>query len=220
MKIKLSISQSFKLWPTLVVQLQSCIMQTTKSSCLKFISSHKTAKKRCKKLHHKTHIWTKYVCVLIELPTFQATNFPHVYIWCLCTAVVANKVQDTSLNPLCSVELSVCFDTFVSVPLLVTLSSCDCVVSRHMTAILWDRSSWNCFHVTTNYSVMCRLSDQRPTLMRVSKRHWKFHRTQSIQVSGLRWFPPSRTLYRTKSLPVTHVLMDTWMLTVKPVYKL
>ena len=26
-------------------------------------------------------------------------------------------------------------------------------------------------------------------------------------------------LYRTKLLPVTHVLVDTWMLNVKPVYK-
>ena len=30
----------------------------------------------------------------------------------------------------------------------------------------------------------------------------------------------SRALCRTKLLPVTHVLMDTWILTVKPVYKL
>ena len=29
-----------------------------------------------------------------------------------------------------------------------------------------------------------------------------------------------RALCRTKLLPVTHVLVDTWMLTVKPVYKL
>ena len=32
--------------------------------------------------------------------------------------------------------------------------------------------------------------------------------------------PQSRALCRTKLLPVTHVLVDTWMLTVKPVYKL
>ena len=31
---------------------------------------------------------------------------------------------------------------------------------------------------------------------------------------------PSRALCRIKLLPVTHVLVDTWMLTVKPVYKL
>ena len=30
----------------------------------------------------------------------------------------------------------------------------------------------------------------------------------------------SRALCRIKLLPVTHVLVDTWMLTVKPVYKL
>ena len=30
----------------------------------------------------------------------------------------------------------------------------------------------------------------------------------------------SVALCRTKLLPVTHVLVDTWMLTVKPVYKL
>ena len=30
----------------------------------------------------------------------------------------------------------------------------------------------------------------------------------------------TRALYRTKLLPVTHVLVDTWILTVKPVYKL
>ena len=30
----------------------------------------------------------------------------------------------------------------------------------------------------------------------------------------------SRDLYRIKLLPVTHVLVDTWMLTVKPIYKL
>ena len=29
-----------------------------------------------------------------------------------------------------------------------------------------------------------------------------------------------RALRRIKLLPVTHVLVDTWMLTVKPVYKL
>ena len=29
-----------------------------------------------------------------------------------------------------------------------------------------------------------------------------------------------RALCRVKLLPVTHVLVDTWMLTVKPVYKL
>ena len=29
-----------------------------------------------------------------------------------------------------------------------------------------------------------------------------------------------RALCRIKLLPVTHVLVDTWMLTVKPVYKL
>ena len=29
-----------------------------------------------------------------------------------------------------------------------------------------------------------------------------------------------RALCRTKLLPVTHVLVDTWILTVKPVYKL
>ena len=32
--------------------------------------------------------------------------------------------------------------------------------------------------------------------------------------------PLSRALCRIKLLPVTHVLVDTWMLTVKPVYKL
>ena len=32
--------------------------------------------------------------------------------------------------------------------------------------------------------------------------------------------PVSRTLSRTKLLPVTHVLVDTWMLTIKPVYTL
>ena len=31
---------------------------------------------------------------------------------------------------------------------------------------------------------------------------------------------PSRALCRITLLPVTHVLVDTWMLTVKPVYKL
>ena len=30
----------------------------------------------------------------------------------------------------------------------------------------------------------------------------------------------SRALCKTKLLPVTHVLVDTWMLTVKPAYKL
>ena len=30
----------------------------------------------------------------------------------------------------------------------------------------------------------------------------------------------NRALCRIKLLPVTHVLVDTWMLTVKPVYKL
>ena len=29
----------------------------------------------------------------------------------------------------------------------------------------------------------------------------------------------NRALCRTKLLPVTHVLVDTWMLTVKPIYK-
>ena len=29
-----------------------------------------------------------------------------------------------------------------------------------------------------------------------------------------------KALCRTKLLPVTHVLVDTWMLTVKPIYKL
>ena len=33
------------------------------------------------------------------------------------------------------------------------------------------------------------------------------------------WFP-SRALCRIKLLPVTHVLVDMWMLTVKPVHKL
>ena len=32
--------------------------------------------------------------------------------------------------------------------------------------------------------------------------------------------PVSRALSRTKLLPVTHVLVDTWMLTIKPVYTL
>ena len=32
--------------------------------------------------------------------------------------------------------------------------------------------------------------------------------------------PVSRALCRMKLLPVTHVLVDAWMLTVKPVYKL
>ena len=31
---------------------------------------------------------------------------------------------------------------------------------------------------------------------------------------------PCRALCRKHLLPVTHVLVDTWMLTVKPVYKL
>ena len=31
---------------------------------------------------------------------------------------------------------------------------------------------------------------------------------------------PTRALCRIKLLPVTHVLVDTWMLTVRPVYKL
>ena len=33
-------------------------------------------------------------------------------------------------------------------------------------------------------------------------------------------FSDIRALCRIKLLPVTHVLVDTWMLTVKPVYKL
>ena len=33
-------------------------------------------------------------------------------------------------------------------------------------------------------------------------------------------FRGNRDLCRIKLLPVTHVLVDTWMLTVKPVYKL
>ena len=32
--------------------------------------------------------------------------------------------------------------------------------------------------------------------------------------------PVDRALCRTKLLPVTHVLVDTWMLTVKSIYKL
>ena len=38
---------------------------------------------------------------------------------------------------------------------------------------------------------------------------------------GEGWHPPAcRALCRITLLPVTHVLVDTWMLTVKPVYKL
>ena len=36
----------------------------------------------------------------------------------------------------------------------------------------------------------------------------------------LKYMYQSRALCRIKLLPVTHVLVDTWMLTVKPVYKL
>ena len=40
-----------------------------------------------------------------------------------------------------------------------------------------------------------------------------------LRLAAFNW-DPFRALCRTKLLPVTHVLEDTWMLTVKPVYKL
>ena len=45
----------------------------------------------------------------------------------------------------------------------------------------------------------------------------KYNADMSVSTLSL---PAARALCRTKLLPVTHVLVDTWMLTVKAVYKL
>ena len=43
---------------------------------------------------------------------------------------------------------------------------------------------------------------------------------ESPQVASIHLPVTPRALCRTELLPVRHVLVDTWMLTVKPVYKI
>ena len=45
-------------------------------------------------------------------------------------------------------------------------------------------------------------------------------RVAGLILVSILYYPAPRALCRIKLLPVTHVLVETWMLTVKPVYKL
>ena len=71
-----------------------------------------------------------------------------------------------------------------------------CVFGQQLISVLWDR-----------FSIIWLLSS------------W-FLTVPIIQINQLLTWLWHRVLWGTKLLPVTHVLVDAWVLTVKPVYQL